>query len=75
MRGGHTLTMGYTSLGEIARRQRADGMTTLYKHDTERRVVYEGDPGKGIQFWIRFRPKERHQQHAAKRGGPGLRRI
>ncbi len=43
-------TLAHTSLGELLQRQRADGMTTVYKHDTERRVVFEGDPSAGFNY-------------------------
>src|SRR5271157_4488912 len=43
-------TLSYTSLGELVQRQRADGMVTQFRHDTERRVVYEGDPGAGFDY-------------------------
>ena len=47
---GRATTLAHTSLGELLQRQRADGMTTVYRHDTERRVVYEGDPGAGFNY-------------------------
>lgn len=47
---GNATILSHTALGEVLQRQRADGMTTVYRHDTERRVVYEGDPGAGFDF-------------------------
>jgi len=46
----NALTVAYSSLGEILQRKRADGMTTVYQHDSQRRVTYEGDPFKGFNF-------------------------
>jgi RHS repeat-associated protein len=47
---GNTTSLTHGSLGEVLQRQRADGMVTVYKHDSERRLIYEGDPGAGFNF-------------------------
>ncbi len=40
----------HTSLGELLVKKRADGMEVDYRHDPERQVVYQGDPGAGFSY-------------------------
>ncbi|HLH54228.1 MAG TPA: RHS repeat-associated core domain-containing protein, partial [Verrucomicrobiae bacterium] len=47
---GHATSLEHTAIGELLRKQRADGMEVDYRHDTERQTVYEGDPGAGFSF-------------------------
>jgi RHS repeat-associated protein len=47
---GNAATLEHTSMGELLRQRRADGMEVRHRHDQERQVIYEGDPGAGFNF-------------------------
>jgi len=47
---GNSATFEHTALGELQRKRRADGMEVHYRHDTQRQLVYEGDPAAGFKF-------------------------
>ena len=47
---GNTTTLDYTSMAEMQSKKRADGMEVDYRHDTQRQLIYQGDPGAGFNY-------------------------
>ena len=47
---GNSATLEHTALGELQQKKRADGMEVQYRHDTQRQMIYQGDPGAGFNY-------------------------
>lgn len=53
----NAVTMEHTSLGELLRERREDGMEFRFRHDEERQPAFTGDPGAGfaMEYDTQFR--------------------
>lgn len=47
---GNSTVLQHTALGEPLSKVRSDGMEVDYRYDTQRQMLYEGDPGAGFHF-------------------------
>lgn len=47
---GNSTTLEFTSINEPLRKTRSDGMEVDYRYDTQRQMLYQGDPGAGFRY-------------------------
>ncbi|MBX3733953.1 MAG: Ig-like domain-containing protein [Verrucomicrobiae bacterium] len=61
----HANTFNYTVLGEPLQRRRSDGLEFRYRYDSQREVIYTGDPSSGFAYAYddEFRLTEQRQRN------------